>query len=249
MIEIIENLYLIEDKRGANVYLIKNEESFDLIDAGMFMETDKLIEKIEEGGFNIENLDKIILTHCHCDHIGGAAELVRRTGAKVAAHSEDIPYILHEKVIDGSYHHMMIQEQAYMKQYNCVLKKVDIVLSDKDIIETLGGLEVINVPGHTQGSIALYQSKNEIMFFGDVIRNKRSKGLVIGVPDKFNYDTIHTIKDAQHLMNYPIKYALFGHGVPITENVERLLITARTPEEVKASRKIEKLNAIHKDFF
>lgn len=119
----------------------------------------------------------------------------------------------------------------------------------KDIIETLGGLEVINVPGHTQGSIALYQSKNEIMFFGDVIRNKRSKGLVIGVPDKFNYDTIHTIKDAQHLMNYPIKYALFGHGVPITENVERLLITARTPEEVKASRKIEKLNAIHKNLF
>ncbi|MEJ4024086.1 MBL fold metallo-hydrolase [Clostridioides difficile] len=240
MFKVFENLYLIENEMGANVYLINNGKSFDLIDTAMFMETDKLIAKIEDGGFHIENLNKIILTHCHCDHIGGAAELVKRTGAKVAAHTKDIPYILHEKVIDGSYHYMMIQEQAYMKQYNCVLEKVDIVLSDKNIIDTLGGLEVIHVPGHTPGSIALYQSENQIMFFGDVIRNKHNKGLVIGVPDKFNYDTNQTIQDAQHLMEYPIKYAVFGHGIPLTENVERLLITARTPEEVKASRKKSK---------
>ena len=134
-------------------------------------------------------------------------------------------------------HKNIHQEQAYMKQYDCVLKKVDISLSDKDTIDTLGGVEVIHVPGHTPGSIALYQPDNKIMFFGDVIRNKRSKGLVIGVPDKFNYDTPQTIKDAKYLMSYQIECALFGHGVPIMENVERLLITARTPDEIKASKK------------
>lgn len=236
MQKILNNLYLIENDRGANVYLIDNGNSFDLIDAAMFKETDKLIAKIEQDGFSIEKLRTVILTHCHCDHIGGAAELVRRTGAKLAAHLEDIPYMLHDKVISGSYHNMMIQEQAFMKQFNCVIQKIDIVLSDKDRIETLGGLQVIHVPGHTPGSIALYQSEKKIMFFGDVIRNKKSKGLVIGMPEKFNFDTVQTIKDAQKLMEYPIDYALFGHGLPIVDNTKRLLITAQTSEEVKSGK-------------
>lgn len=236
MMKIVDNLYLIENKMGANVYLIDNGSSFDLIDSAMFKETDKLVAKIEEAGFKIENLDKIILTHCHCDHIGGAAELVRCTGAKILAQKEDIPYILQKKVISGSYHHMMIQEQTYMKQFNCVIQKVDTVLINKNVIDTLGGLEVIHVPGHTPGSIALYQPEKKIMFFGDVLRNNKTKGLVIGVPEKFNFDTVQTIKDARLLMKYPIDIALFGHGAPITDNMKSLFLTARTPEEIKTGK-------------
>lgn len=138
MQKIFDNLFLIENEKGANVYLIDNGDSFDLIDSAMFKETDKLIANIEHDGFHIRKLRTVILTHCHCDHIGGAAELVRYTGAKLAAHTEDIPYMLHEKVISGSYHNMMVQEQAFMKQLNCVIQKVDIPLSDNDIIDTLG---------------------------------------------------------------------------------------------------------------
>lgn len=240
MQKILTNLYLIENDMGANVYLIDNGDSFDLIDAAMFKETDKLIAKIEQAGFHIQALRTLILTHCHCDHIGGAAELVRRTGAKLAAHTEDVPYMLQNKVISGSYHNMMIQEQAFMKQFNCVISKVDTILSDNDRIDTLGGLQVIHVPGHTPGSIALYQPENKIMFFGDVIRNKTRKGLVIGMPENFNFDTKQTIKDARTLMEYPIDYALFGHGLPIIKNVKELLITARIPENSNSrSKKIK----------
>lgn len=228
MQKIFDNLFLIENEKGANVYLIDNGDSFDLIDSAMFKETDKLIANIEQDGFHIRKLRTVILTHCHCDHIGGAAELVRYTGAKLAAHTEDIPYMLHEKVISGSYHNMMVQEQAFMKQLNCVIQKVDIPLSDNDIIDTLGGLQVIHVPGHTPGSIALYQPENKIMFFSDVIRNKERKGLVIGIPEKFNFNTEQTIMDAQKLVEYPIDYALFGHGAPILENAEGLLKQAST---------------------
>lgn len=224
MRRILDGLYLIQNKMGANVYLIENQDGFDLIDSGIFKETPKVIEQIEAQGFDMRKLKKIILTHCHCDHIGGAADLARDTAAEIAAHRDDIPYILQEKLISGPYHDMMRQEHRFMKKFNCVIQNVDIPLSDHDVLDLLGGLQVISVPGHTPGSIALYQPERKIMFFGDVIRNKEKRGLVIGIPEKFNYDTEQTIKDARKLLDYPINYALFGHGEPILENAKDLLL-------------------------
>ena len=61
----------------------------------------------------------------------------------------------------------------------------------------------------------MYQAERKIIFFQDVVRNKVSKGLVIGVPEKFNVDTEQILKDAYKLMQYDINHALFGHGEPI----------------------------------
>lgn len=223
MKELLENIYIVEGIGSANVFLLKDDDRFTLIDTGIFKMTDKLISMLEDNGFPIANLKTIILTHCHCDHIGGTAELVKYSGAKVAAQVDDIPYILQEQVIQGPYHGMMLEEQKYMKQFDCVIKKVDIPLKDGDVLDICEGLQIIQVPGHTPGSIALYESKRKIMFFGDVIRNNAKKGITIGRPEKFNYNTSQTIFDAAKLIELPIEYALFGHGDPIIERVHELL--------------------------
>ncbi len=225
-------LSLLKTKKDVNVYLIDNGNSYDLIDTGIFKGTDEIVTQIEETGFDIKKLRYIIITHCHCDHIGGVSELVNKSGAKVMAHTADIPCILQDSIIQGAYHDMMVQEQIFMKRFECVVKHIDVCLEDGDTIDTLDGLKVINVPGHTPGSIALYQSEQKIMFFGDVIRNKGNKGLVIGVPEKFNVDTSQVIKDAYRILNLPIDYALFGHGEPILMNTKDILNAAQTPEEV-----------------
>ncbi|AMP20025.1 hypothetical protein AZF37_01495 [endosymbiont 'TC1' of Trimyema compressum] len=206
-------------------------DSFDLVDTGLFKETNELILQIEKQGFNIKLLHKIILTYCHCDHIDGGEQLKRQTGILIAAHSEDKPFILQEKIIGGLYRSMMAYEQKLMKRFDCNISSIDIVLKDGDIIDSLGGLQAIHVPGHTPGSIALYQAERKIMFFQDVVRNKVNKGLVIGVPEKFNIDTEQIVKDAYKLMQYDINYALFGHGEPILINTNYLLKAAKTPQE------------------
>jgi Zn-dependent hydrolases, including glyoxylases len=243
---VAKNVYLIENSKGANVYLLDNGDSYDLIDSGIFKESNEIILQLEENGFSLAKLRQIILTHCHCDHIGGVAELVRISGAKVAAHTDDIPFILQNDIIGGPYRSMMVQEQMYMRQFHCVITNIDTALSDGDVIDTLGGLYVIHVPGHTPGSIALYQADQKIMFFGDVIRNKHSKGLVIGVPEKFNIDTSQVVTDANNLLNYEISYALFGHGAPILENTKCLLSNARTPNEALESKKAKRKNNMSK---
>ena len=118
---------------------------------------------------------------------------------------------------------MMIQEQKVMKQFGCNIQQVDIALRTGEIIDVLGGLQVIHVPGHTPGSIALYQPERQIMFFGDVIRNHPRRGLQIGVPEDYNVDTPQTRRDAHQLVTYPIELALFSHGDPILGNATRIL--------------------------
>lgn len=173
MKKILDDVYVIQGIGSANVFLLASGSGITLIDSGIFMQTDQLIDQITKAGFGITQLDMIILTHCHCDHIGGAAALVKQSNGKLAAHEADIPFITQEKVISGPYHHMMIEEQKHMKKLGCQINRVDIALHDGDVIDVLGGLEVISVPGHTPGSIAFYQAERQIMFFGDVIKKQR----------------------------------------------------------------------------
>lgn len=223
MEQIIKNIFIIEDDTlKANVFILLRDDGYCLIDTGIFMKTKHLIQILEDNGFPISDLKMIILTHCHCDHIGGAAELVRRSGAKLAAHMDDVPFILQQDVIEGTYHDLMLEEQKYMRQFGCVVQRIDRVLQDGDMIDDL---QVISVPGHTPGSIALYQAEERVMFFGDVIRNNKKNGLVIGVPEKFNSDTEQVHVDARKLLGYPIEHALFGHGSPIVKDAGRILMT------------------------
>lgn len=224
MKEITDDLFIIEDEMlKSNVFVLLANNGYYLIDTGIFMKTKYLIQILQENKLPLSNLKMIILTHCHCDHIGGAAELVRCSGAKLAAHKNDVQFILQQSVIEGAYHNMMLEEQKCMRHFNCVVKQIDCVLEDSDVIDIIGGLQVINVPGHTPGSIALYQADKKIMFFSDVMRNKQDKGLVIGIPENFNINTKQVHIDAEKLLSYPIEYALFGHGSAITKNANRVL--------------------------
>ncbi len=234
MIKLFDDLHLIDGIGEAHVFLLGSPEGYCLIDSGIFKRTHTLIAGLEESGFPLSNLRTIVLTHCHCDHIGGVSELVRASGASVAAHPDDIPYILQQAVIPGPYHNMMVQEQKYMQRLGCRVARVDKALKDGETIDALGGLRVIHTPGHTPGSIAFYQPERQIMFFGDVIRNHPKRGLEIGVPEEFNVDTPRTRVDARKLLRYPIEYALFSHGRPILGNAGGAL--ARLVEGVNIDR-------------
>lgn len=105
-----------------------------------------------------------ILTHSHPDHVGGAAALVRASGAKVLAHPaerawiEDLRLQETERPVPG------------FSSLACENVKLDGLLADGDMLDGEGvSLRVLHTPGHSPGSISLLLESEGVLWTGDAI--------------------------------------------------------------------------------
>ncbi len=133
----------------ANAYLVDGRM---LVDVGMDGQAVvSQLEKIIKPG----ELEIIILTHCHYDHSGGAVQVAKSFGAKIAIHKDDMSLLNNPR---GS-----ASELFGVKAPSIV---PDIILYGG---ETFGELEVIHTPGHTPGGICLYSVRSKALFSGDTV--------------------------------------------------------------------------------
>ncbi len=150
--ELLSGIHLIEKARGANCYLVINEEAVLVVDTGMPGSAEPILEYAQSLGINPDKVAYIVLTHADIDHSGSAADLKDLTGARIAIHDDDA------RCLDGT------KEPKTVKGFFGILFKVlslvirfrhvepDIILRDENEI---GGFKVIHTPGHTDGSIWL----------------------------------------------------------------------------------------------
>lgn len=133
-----------------NVYLIESDNEKAIIDPSC--ECDKIIELSGD-----TNINKILLTHYHWDHIRAGAELVRKTGAKTYA-----------SIIDSQFIENPEKAPLYRKTDGF---HIDIKLEDRDNV-TIGQSiwTVISTPGHSPGSICFYcENDQPILISGDTL--------------------------------------------------------------------------------
>jgi glyoxylase-like metal-dependent hydrolase (beta-lactamase superfamily II) len=219
---IAPDVHMLKGVGTAPIYLLVSDKELTLIDSGMIGRTDKVIAQIEEAGYDASALKTIVLTHYHHDHVGCAAELARRTGARIAAHRDEVVYITREKRLPAT----SLLKRFLFWLFDRVLlwildpadktfiAKVDLPLEAGDEIETFDGLQVIHVPGHTPGSIVLYHPARQMLFCGDAITN-RSK--IRHSPWYVSTDSSQALDSACWVANLPVETACFGHGAPILE--------------------------------
>ena len=127
--------------------------------------------KLLEAGYAMADVRHIVLTHAHGDHVGGAAELVRRSGAEVIAHRLEVPYIEQRRPLPAR----RVLNRTLNRLSAVAMKSepasVDRSVVDGDTVEALGGLQVVHTPGHTPGSICLHQAERGILLCGDALFN------------------------------------------------------------------------------
>jgi hydroxyacylglutathione hydrolase len=118
----------------------------------------RVLSKFDE--YNIE-ADILINTHCHFDHTGADAKVLELGGIKLGVHDRDATAI--ESGDDS-----LILASLFGR--DTVKLTVDLKLKDGDVID-LGGvrLEVVHTPGHTPGSMCLYEPQNRSLFTGDTV--------------------------------------------------------------------------------
>lgn len=138
----------------SNCYLITGGE-VALIDSGA---PSTILKKIDELHIGINYL---ISTHCHYDHTAGLLDVREKTGGLVAAHEIDADAM--EKGDEAKI-------LSKMFGVDCPRVHVDIKLREGDSIN-LGDLvlKVIHTPGHSMGSICLYEPESKSLFSGDTV--------------------------------------------------------------------------------
>ncbi len=185
-----------------NSYLLTGDgKSSVLIDAPA--DAEYILQIVRENGLELQ---KILLTHGHHDHIGAVGDLVRDTGAEVWIHRLDAP-MLESNEANLS----QVLGLPPLQEY-CSAK----TLEDGDNIR-LDGLEltVLHTPGHTPGSVCYLTE--DLLFSGDTLFAGS-----VGRTDFPNGSTTKLLQSLQKLSALPGDYSVYpGHGEATTLERER----------------------------
>jgi glyoxylase-like metal-dependent hydrolase (beta-lactamase superfamily II) len=162
----------------------------------------------------VPRIDRIVLTHGHVDHCvlrrrttrrhgcnrfagAGDAAVIRDGAAMPPPVFEDWKIPIHQRVSAG------LPETAPPVP---ALRE----LHDGDELD-FGGAEILAIPGHTDGSIAIHLPNHGVLFTGDPIANVGT--VMLGT---FNQDRTQTVASFKRLASLDAETACVGHGEPIT---------------------------------
>ena len=175
-----------------------------LVDPGG--DADRLLAAVEKAGVK---LDKLLLTHAHLDHVGGALELARGLDLPIHGPQEGDAFWLDA-----------LPDQARMFGFPpAEAFRPDRWLHDGDTVE-LGQLrfQVIHCPGHTPGHVVFFEPESRHAFVGDVLFQGS-----IGRTDFPRGDhraLIHAIRDKLFPLGDDVAFVP-GHGPMSTFGRER----------------------------
>lgn len=164
---------------GANSYVVIDEKTC-VIDPGFNTEF----------GVDYDKVDIVINTHCHYDHV---ANNYLFTNAVFYMHEKEIPYA---KTTLGTAE--LFKARYEPQDFKPIPKKVNL----GEVV-----LEVIHTPGHTPGSICLYEKKSKTLISGDTVF---SDG--IGRIDLEGGNARQLKKSIEKLSKLEVNHLLPGHG-------------------------------------
>ena len=154
------------------------------------------------------------LTHVHADHAGSAAWLCERLGVPLWVGAADAQAMRTGRV---DVHDTLALDLAVRALRPVRAREVDRPLVEGDVV---GGFEVLEVPGHSPGSLAFWRSRDRVLVTGDALANLavREGGAHVVVPPGFLSSAPQQAqRSAERLARLRPRVAAFGHGHPVTD--------------------------------
>jgi hydroxyacylglutathione hydrolase len=190
-----ENCYVIGDESsGAGAVIDPGDEAV------------RIALLVEQTGLQVE---QIVITHAHIDHVGAVAALVDEYSCPVLMHAEAEPML------------EQLPTQAMMMGLRFgKVPKVDRYVEDNEVL-TVGGLELrsLYTPGHAPGHLAFYVEGEGMVLSGDALF-AGSVGRV-DLPGGSMEVLMRSIE--QRLLTLPDETRVYpGHGPPTTIGEEKM---------------------------
>lgn len=176
--KITEHIYIIgsgnmgmSQKFDGNTYLLDLEEELVIIDSGVGLESERIVNNIKNDNLDINKLTKVLLTHSHSDHAGGAYYFHENYNCKIFISEEEAYFI--EKGTEKDFALDIAKESGlYTPDYQFINCPVSRKLKNNEII-TIGKYKIraIATPGHSIGSICynIELPEGSALFSGDTL--------------------------------------------------------------------------------
>ena len=228
----------VRDWLSANNILLKSRDGHVLIDSGYVRHAPQTLALLaSKRGIGREQLAFLVNTHCHSDHVGGNAAIVRRYGCPVAIPAAEAPLVERwdGKALLYDYCDQQIERFA-----------VDHVLP-ANTTHVWGDLEwqALAAPGHDMGALVFYNAEHRILISGDALWEH---GFGFVMPPEVDPEALPATRATiEMLAGLDIRIVLPGHGEPFTDAAgaldrARRRIVAFEADSLRVARHALKVN-------
>lgn len=238
MAEVAEGIYRL-GTRWINWYLVEEGGKLTVIDSGLPRHWSQLPRVLSALGRRPEDVEVVLLTHAHPDHLGTAERIRSETEARVKGHSAGVPVALGERAARAPQVARHVWRPFVIRFFLAILRdgvasvphlaRVE-TFEDGERLDVPGRPRVIHTPGHTPDSCAFWLQDRGVLFSGDglvtldALSGKR-RVCVSAAP--FNHDSRQALASLGRLEGVAAGTVLPGHGDPWGDGVEEALRLAR----------------------
>ena len=236
---VADGVHRIENA-NTNWYIVEENDRLTVVDAGVPTSWKSLIDALGQIGRSTGDIEALVLTHAHFDHVGFAEKARTELGIPVYAHENEVPLTQHPARYKMERHrafYFATQVQALPIVARLVANRafwptpLGHVETYRDgTLPVPGSPRVVFSPGHTLGHCALHLPDRDVLIAGDAIvmldpyTAKRGPRLVARGATA---DLDRALSSLDALRETGARTVLTGHGEPWTDGIEAAVAEAR----------------------
>jgi glyoxylase-like metal-dependent hydrolase (beta-lactamase superfamily II) len=236
---VAEGVHRIEDCY-TNWYLIEEDGRLTVVDAGVPSSWSSLLEALKHLGRSPGDVEAVVLTHAHFDHVGFAERARRELRIPVYVHENDVPLTRHPwryAMERPRALYFATQVQALPIVATFLRNRAfwppplkEVVRYENGTLPVPGSPRVVFAPGHTTGHCALHLPDRDVLLAGDAVVTldpytaRRGPRLVARAATA---DTERNLRSLDALVGTGARTVLVGHGEPWTQGIEAAVAQAR----------------------
>jgi len=204
-----DNLFVFySPNSGSNAFLVVGKKVL-LVDSSNDSNSRGIVEGLSGIGLKPEQVDAVLFTHGHADHFTGAGAFPR---AAMKMHRLDANYVNNR---DAMFTASSILGGSHFPKISGFLEP------GKKIDASPFSLEVLHTPGHTHGSVCLFDRTQKLLFSGDTVFQGSA-----GRFDLQSGNRERLVSSLEMLKGLDFELLLPGHGLAVRENQSKNLEAA-----------------------